>query len=286
VLKLPWIIAAGSLALNAMGAAGTWRLWPELRPLAAEVVRESRPAPPGYERDLASIVGLVHAQRFATERERADFVRDWVHRNSVHQIDADHDRYAFDTRRVLSMVWSTYRDGAEPAHLSCGPRALLMRRILEELGIESRVTMVFTDDFSEVMSHTFLGVYDRDSKRWEIQDPDFNVYYESAATGLRASTLELVFGDLDDFVPRTPEKAGWSQTGLDRIRPWFEAMMLVNHSQGGKSVVLVNRERFDTRRRFAGNGGVDFVEFAMKHYARPVLVENQSLAPTSSFATR
>jgi hypothetical protein len=281
--KVSWILAAGSVVVNGAVAVA---LWPELRPAAKGFVLKLKAAPRDHELHLARIVELVEAEGLRSDRDRADFVRSWVHRNSVHRIDGEHAKYAFDTPRVVSMLWSTHAEGAPPAHLSCGPRALAMKRILTELGILSRMTMIFTDDFGELRSHTYLGVFDRDTRRWEIQDPDFDAYYVNARTGARASTLELVFGNLDDFVPHQPGRSGWDATDLGKVRQWFEAMLLAPDFEGGRAVVLVNRDRFDLAKRYPNEGNEDFAQFARRRLGRPVVVENQSLASSAQVANR
>jgi hypothetical protein len=278
-----WILAAGSVLVNAGVAVA---LWPELRPVAKGFVRKLTPAPRGHEIHLDHIVQLVEEQGLRSDRDRADFVRSWIHRNSVHRIDGEHAKYAFDTRRVVSMLWSTHAEGAPPAHLSCGPRALAMKRILTELGILSRMTMIFTDDFAELRSHTYLGVFDPESGRWEIQDPDFDAYYVDARTGVRASTLDLVFGNLDDFVPHQPGRSGWDATDLGKVRAWFEAMLIAPDFEGGRAVVLVNRDRFDPAKRYPKHGDEDFPQFARRQLGRPVIVENQSLLQSAQLAER
>ena len=71
------------------------------------------------EKMLVKIRKYIESQRFHSETERIDFIRDWVYRNSIHKIDAEHDRYARDTPRILFMLWRSYQTSKDFPHLSC-----------------------------------------------------------------------------------------------------------------------------------------------------------------------
>lgn len=228
------------------------------------------------QKDLAQIVQMIQAQPFTSESAKIDFVRNWVYENSIHLIDKDHDQYAFRPATVLSMLWQTYSTGAPPPHLSCGPRTWALKIILDQLGIPSRVVMIFTDDNPGISSHTFLEVFDWESADWVVQDPDFNIYYINQRTRQRLSTLQLLLGDLSAIVPVSGAKVGWQENEVEHLKQhYFEALLYMNHLHGKKSVVMVNLDRFDLNKRFAGNDNSTFPEFANKYYKEPVFIDNQ-----------
>jgi hypothetical protein len=194
---------------------------------------------------LQSILQLIEAQQFQTQTETIDFVRDFVYNNSIHMIDEEFWEYAYDTPRVLEMLYDTYANDAPPPHLVCDPRSYAMAEILGHLSIRRRVVYVFTDSLGdEVQSHTFLEVYNEDFGRWEVQDPDYNVYWEDTRTGERVSTLQLVLDDLEAFEPRS-SSAERVAFALEHLKPYyFEALVY----PGGSGVV--NIERFDHENPF------------------------------------
>jgi hypothetical protein len=272
------ILFAASLLANGMFVGGVVRQWSEIRPALVRVAKPWLRSPqPQQKAALASIAQLVRDQTFASEEARIVFVRDFVYRHSIHRIDEEHARYAFDTPKVLEMLWLN-RGSGQPPHLSCGPRALAMQSVLDALQIASRVVMIFSDNETEVVSHTFLEVYDHETRRWSIQDADFNVHYINLDTLESASTIELVWGDPDRFIPRSPDHDGWEENRLAHVkRDYFEAMIQLSHLDGGRSAVLVNLDRFDPARRFPANDGMNFYEFAKRHYANPAFVTNHTL---------
>lgn len=242
---------------------------PVLKPLAYKATEAS-------QRDLTRIIHFIHAHRFASESAKIDFVRNWVHENSIHLIDKAHNQYAFRMAIVLPMLWQTYTVGAAPAHLSCGPRAYAMKVILDKLGIPSRLVMIFTDDNAEINSHTFLEVFDRESQDWVVHDPDFNIYYVDRRTQQRLSTIRLILSDLDAVVPVSDVTVGWQENNVEHLKQhYFEALLYMNHLYGEKSVVMVNLDRFNPNKRFQRNDDLTFHEFANKHYKEPVFIDNQ-----------
>ena len=232
---------------NAVDQPGQDKVSPQVpdalaEPLLDEVAAQETLAEGG---GLESILQLIEAQQFQTQTETIDFVRDFVYRNSIHLADEEFWEYAYNTPRVLEMLYDTYRNDAPPPHLVCDPRSYAMAEILGNLSIRRRVVYVYTDSLGEeVQSHTFLEVYNEDFERWEVQDPDYNVYWEDMRTGERLSTLQLVLDDLDAFMPRS-SSADLVDFALERLKPYYFEVLVY---PGGSGVV--NIERFDPENPF------------------------------------
>jgi len=231
---------------------------------------------------LQAIKSYIEAQSFSGETERIDFIRDWVNQNSIHLIDKAHDQYAFNTPKVLTMLWQTYLTDQSPAHLSCGPRALAMQAILNELGIQNRLVYIFTDNYDQVRSHTFLEVFNREVNKWEIQDPDFNLYYVDLRTQKRLATADLTWGDLDILVPQSATAQGWEENNVAFLKQdYFEAMMYPAQKKDDKFVILINHDRFDPEKIFKENRNVTFNTFANRAYKKPLMLVNQGFGCTA-----
>jgi hypothetical protein len=222
---------------------------------------------------LDAIVAHVRETGPASPTARIDFVRTYVYSHSVHKIDAEHDDYAFDTPRVLAMLVAHQQDGAALPHLSCGPRAFAMREILEGLGISSRLVSVFSDDFDDFPSHTFLDVLNTETGRWEVQDPDRNVYYMDDS-GQRVGTLRLVLGDLSTVTPHSADASGWAATGMTRLRDhWFEALLFFGRNASEESVLVQNTQRLQAE---------GFASAMAERYAHSLaLVEHSGWGPVA-----
>jgi hypothetical protein len=104
-------------------------------------------------------------------------IRNWVNINSIHNIDDEHDQYAFQIHKVLEKLLQHHTTKKSPPHLSCGPRSYAMKELLKLVGIRSKIIDVFQISDGVVNPHTLLEVYCTDTDRWILQDPDFNVEY-------------------------------------------------------------------------------------------------------------
>ena len=221
-----------------------------------------------------------------SETERIDYIRQFVYENSLHKGGAKYVEY---TKKVLSMMYEFHLNNTNPPHLTCGSRTLSMKALLDEMDIENRRVQIFTDSFELVRSHTFLEAFNRDTQRWEIQDPDKNLYYRHVKTLKRASIAQLVWSEATEFEPCSPESGcGWEINNLQRFVDNRRFGAIIYHygnfpksqiftSSSGyeKSVLLINTDRFSVTKQFPGNDGMTFIEFANKHYSNPVIILNQ-----------
>jgi hypothetical protein len=231
----------------------------------------------GGDAVAAEIAAIARSESGTSKARQAEFVRQFVYRNSVHQIDEEFRRYAWDRPRVLQMLSEHHRTQRSPPHLSCGSRAIAMRTILAALGIESRLVQTFSDDYEEVRSHTFLEVYDDETARWVVHDPDYDVTYVDALSNQPVSLIRLILGDLASVAPVSARGRGWelNKAGLLKKR-FFEAARYEGR-EGTSDILVVNSDRFSITKRFPGNGQMTFLEFSEQHYRRPTVLLNNGV---------
>lgn len=195
-----------------------------------------------------------------------DFVRNFVNENSIHLIDDEHERYAWDSKIVHKMIYQYYSGKSEKKpHLSCGPRAKIMREILTNMGIKSRNVITFSDNYDNIRSHTYLEVFNSSRGVWEAHDPDFNISYIDINTGKNVSVIDLVFGDIDSIKPKNKKGIGWNidygKMGLANLKYKFFDAVLYKES----SIMVVNKHKFDVDKNFKINN-MTFKDFSFKHY--------------------
>lgn len=188
--------------------------------------------------------------------DTVDFIRNFIHHNSIHLIDEEHGHYAGNTNLILNWtidVAQHTRD--EKPHLSCGPRADILKKMLTWYGIRNRIVQIYSDEYDDVRSHTFAEVYNPLYKTWHIQDADFNIYYQNAK-GERVDIATLVFENQpDSILPVSGKKIGWEQNNLVFLKEkYFESMRIGN-------VVLINPNRFNLRKIFPQNNGITGQQF-------------------------
>ena len=216
-------------------------IWPKLS-YAKLKLRFSKPANCAC---LKSIEQQISENAFDSEQHRINFIRNWVNSNSVHLIDDEHDSYAFDVVLVLYKLNSFARSKGLKPHLSCGPRAYAMKAILDHMKIQSRIIDLFgltelDNGKLKVSPHTLIEVFNRDSQKWVLQDPDFNVAYANAKTGEYLSAKEML---LAEKAERHFDSAGYAiespvnlQNTVDGL---FEWGVLYRYSYEGLKSLLV-----------------------------------------------
>jgi len=193
----------------------------------------------------AALKGIYQELDHLIDPDVSDFrntttVRNWVNENSVHLIDDEHDSYAFDLAKVVVKVWQYFLTKDSKPHLSCGPRAYLLKQLLDHLGFATRIIDILEIVKGEPRSHTLLEYYDTSCNKWVMQDPDFNVSYVNTATGAPLGAAEalvceksLITGDASGYTVE-------NRVNLDgTIEDYFWVVVVYRYCyEGGKADIL------------------------------------------------
>lgn len=247
-------VLTGLLSFGYGLAAGTYKLPPysalaRVREYARANLLPSPPTPTpdsaeaAYPEVMHKIVDLVKQQNYQTKIEQIDFVREFIYQNSQHGLDAESEKYRLELPVTLTMLWAHYQDHADPPLLECSSRTVAMMYILDGLGIRSRMINVFTSDFKTLRSHTFLEAYNPDNGHWEIQDPDYDVYYVYSGTAARVSTSQILLEPLDRFQIQSKYPDQVDTAGESVLPHYFQAVVF-HDEVGGTSIGIVNTSRF------------------------------------------
>lgn len=279
VLIIPGIFLAGLVIFAAGMVVGRYRLFPfslfagartllgsspvEVKSQAASDSAEQGPTPTP-ELAPEKIRALVEQQNFTNDTAKIDFVRDFVNTNSIHLGDDEFKSYQHNTPLIVEKLLLHYQTGSNPPHLMCDSRSRAMVYILNTLHIISRTVFVFSDDFDSLRSHTFLEVYNRDTHRWEVQDPDYNAYYLSNQTKQRLSALQLLLEAPKTYSPVSSNPTLLKALNEQVIPHYFEA--IIYDEPGAPYRGLVNMSRFTIQRTLPDGTLFDFGEYARKQY--------------------
>ena len=166
-----------------------------IRPLLSFWKQELTFLLPIYNKPLNAVARYFKAENYQSSLAMVSSIRNWVNSNSIHLIDDEHDSYAFHVPTAVRKAHHFWLSGKDRPHLSCGPRSYVMKEILNRLDIQSRVIdLFFIDENCVPDSHTLLEVFDCDTQRWHLEDPDFNVRYIDKISGEPIS-LYWAFGN-------------------------------------------------------------------------------------------
>ena len=222
-----------------------------------------------YSDDLERIEEIIGKER-ATPTEIIRRTMEFVHDNSVHVIDEEYRKYAFNKPFVMTKLLLAYQGhDSEKPHLSCGSRSHAMRAILFRFGIISRLVQVFSDDYQQLRGHRLLEVFNPDTESWEAWDPDFRVTYVDPVSKRRLDILAIVFRDRNKVVPEDGATTGWVETKTSHLRAhYFEAVSFEGiNSRVPNIVIIINRNEFNLGKIFSN--GLTLQEWMFKQYLHP-----------------
>jgi hypothetical protein len=160
------------------------------------------------------IIVLVGIPPNADFHQIVDGVRTFINDHSQDKVDA-----AF---RAMNGYNVGFADGiiahardpsAERVHMECSTRANLMGRVLRRMGYETRTIAIFKSK-GRYASHTFLDVLNPETKAWETQDPDYDLYWTSLPSRARVALAEAA-GNLEGLEPCGRLSCSWDQVSRD-----------------------------------------------------------------------
>jgi hypothetical protein len=193
------------------------------------------------------------------------------------------EKLTLDQRRnvplVLRKICGYYWSAGNLPGLCCSSRAQAMREIVVSLGIQSRLVHVYSSDYDEVMSHTFLEILNEDTGEWEVHDPDYNIYYIDKRSGQRLPVSRLILVGLQGVVPcNSDSNCGYTKTKAMLLKDhYLGAAMYDFRMDGVAPVVIVNTDRFSLSKVFSKNGSIEFIQFVRQYYGEPSIVSYRTM---------
>lgn len=164
------------------------------------------------------IIALMKIPADADFHQTADGVRTFINDHSQDKVDAAFHAMNGDGVAFADGLIAHARDASrERVHMECSTRANLMGRVLRHMGYETRTIALFKTK-GRFASHTFLDVLNPKTKRWETQDPDFDLYWTSLSSKSRVSLAEAA-QDLEDLEPCGRSSCGWDHVSRDGNKP-------------------------------------------------------------------
>lgn len=184
------------------------------------------------------VMGLIEQEN--SDLGKVTIIRNWVNQNSVHLIDDEHDSYAFNISKVVVRIWGFRCAVNLKPHLSCGPRAYLLKEILDRLDYKTRIIDILEIVEGEPRSHTLVEYFDNQLNKWVMQDPDFNVYFRSRLTGEILSASECLFMnkldiEFDSSKNKIENLANLTETVVD----YFNSIVVYRYAYSGEKTTVI-----------------------------------------------
>lgn len=205
-----------------------------------------------YIRENPDVYNFFKDKKFNNNTEQIDFIRDWIFNNSIGTGDTN-SLNAFQTNITIENLFLASKKEKEKPALSCGPRSLVMEQILIMMGYKCRfVSIFFTGYYSNQLgSHSFIEVYNPDTKHWEISDPLNNVYYIDSL-GKRLNTIEISYMKKGEYSPCKNGKVCGIGTLTDDLTRFPESFKLISLKEYGEDfVILLNSKYYDAEKYYS-----------------------------------
>jgi hypothetical protein len=168
-----------------------------------------------FQGQIGELLALSGVDRVKEFHERVDLMRNFINKNSFHKIDAAfYATWRDDTKLAGEVIDYVKKGAAEPPHLECSTRSHLLLNMYRAAGYEARSIVVFRLA-EELPSHTFVEVYDPAEKQWEIQDPDYNIYWRRIKIGPGPEKRTAISDMLGKYA--AAEACGEGRCGPDHI---------------------------------------------------------------------
>jgi hypothetical protein len=199
---------------------------------------------------------------------RIDSVRNFVNKHSIHNESTErHKAYAFNPSTVIEGLLKTSKQGDTIGimHLSCTPRAFAMRNILNAIEQKNRIVMLYFHSDQNLLSHTFLEVYNSITAKWEVQDPDMNVSYirkgDSTYSLLSLKEMRAIVerGDLIEPIYDGKEASIWLNLNSPAQLAIHSQVFLKEDYK--KDLIFIDSRFIDMGYRYPDLGNKTIIEF-------------------------
>jgi len=173
-----------------------------------------------FDANLEKLVRQLALSDHADPATQFDAARRFVNGHSRHAVDAEFRKVQGDRNLIAEgVIAHAAGTRSSPIHLECSTRSNLLASVLRRLGFETRIVAIFDTGDDELRSHSFVDVLNPKTGKWETQDPDFDVYWISRASGQRVSLAEAA-EDLSDLLPcHGPSDCGWDAESAEGKSP-------------------------------------------------------------------
>jgi hypothetical protein len=217
--------------------------------LITDRVREYR-AVKLYDSNVQKMIALINLSATTDFHQRVDMVRAFINDNSRHRPDEAFDAM-HGVKGAFAAALLAHAKGltSEPVNMECSTRSNLMARILQALGYKTRIVAIFNSR-TNLRSHSFLEVMNPEIERWETQDPDYDIYWQSRESKDRISLAERA-ETIEAIEPCGRGSCGWhhiSREGIraEKLRPYLDIISITDKERDIRYALYTSRAELDT----------------------------------------
>jgi hypothetical protein len=188
-----------------------------------------------HVQEIHSMLDLATLPDF---HQRLDKVRTFISDNSVHKVD---EKFRVNQGKPDAFLAGmlAYAKGrrTKPIHMECSTRTIAMQRILKALGYDTRIIAIYNSR-TNLESHSFLEVMNPQTKRWETQDADFDIYWRSKSSGERISLADSA-QSIDEIEPCGRRDCGWNHA--QKLIDYLDIVSITAKEKGLRFALYTSR---------------------------------------------
>ena len=208
---------------------------------------------------------IIEGKKAGNEQDLIDSIRNYVNRHSIHEEKSEEFRlYAFNTPVVIQKLVENFESGKSPPHLSCTPRAWAMRSILNDFGFKNRIIQLYFPGEDEMFSHTFLEVFNPETRLWEVHDPDINlIYVDSLGNRLSIFAMKTKSEKGEVFYPKRGNEKGWHLSYLKLSSPDNFKIIAFRYLKERylEDLVFIDQTQVNLDKRYSKNDNKNILEY-------------------------
>lgn len=211
------------------------------------------------------VANTVDQEASRSNKDFLEVLTLFINKNSLHEGGG---KYAFDKSESMRRLWAAYQGVGSKPHLSCGPRAYLMKVILDVKNISSRVIHCYSVG-EKVESHSFLEVLDPKTGHYQCWDPDKARVYKFKDSGKIANIEDLILRN-SQLVAYRFKDGNWQKTNFDKLKKNYFSCFIFEPSDIfvgiREGVVIYDKSKFDPDQ--LAEGDYSFREWVYEKYGK------------------
>jgi hypothetical protein len=212
--------------------------------------------------ELVQLAGITPEMSFD---QKGDAARAFLQKNSRHDTDEEFERNWRDEPKMMRLLAARARDPktAPLPPMECSTRSATFVRMMHVLGYQSHSIALYKIDpkfkpgdmkGEQMISHTFTETWNPGTKRWQVMDPDLDLFWRRKKDHVRAGAEELMASPLDAFEPcRSETDCGYNRYE-DRKAKTYLSVISIRDRQNGRRPLIVNTSRFPFDKPFMMKG--------------------------------
>lgn len=207
---------------------------------------------------IKDIITLIEIPENASFHEQIDQIRAYIVNNST--LDMNEEFYSIwrsDEKILNRFLEGINKEKETLVPLECATRTGVMQHLVQKLGYKTRTKYIYNGHNKALLGHVLMDIYNPETKKWESQDPRYDLYWHHIETKQRVSFVEIIGKDYE-YEPCNNQKCGWdiisSENEVAEALRKFLSIVSVVDKKAGIRKSFYDSNVVNTDKQFTLNG--------------------------------